>query len=305
MKKNQNKTVLHGTKTWECLFVIMLALIFITGCTPKDVDPLTLPVMEKDLETAPFPPETEELTITPRLLLPLVVFKDQTVTDTRLNQTIGFINSTFEEYGNFSVIPQNKVKELLSSEENQRFQASNIADAIQLGSSLNASFVGQLQVMISEAQVVDNIDHFKSNVNLTIFTTDSGQVVFKKDIQYDTLDPEASKLNLKKLVQEGFPLRGFILETRGERQYAKISMGKSLGIKIGREFQVRERVVKNEVVMGLTRKTISFSNLSLATLPVIEVMEDESWLRIDAKFRDMVKKGHVVFSKPEKGRIFP
>ncbi len=304
--KNHQIGVWKHIKLWGYLGIILFSFIFfLNGCAPKDVDPLTLPITEKDLETAPFPPENEELANTPRLLLSFVVFKDQTVTDDRLNNTIDFVHSVFEEFGNFTAVPRAKVKELLAVEENQRFQASNIADAIQLGTSLNADFVGQLQVMIGESQVVDNIDQYIANVNMTIFTTDSGQVVFKKDIAYDTQDPEASKTALKKMVQENFPLRGFILETRGGRQYAKISMGKSLGIKIGREFQVRERTVKNEVVMGLTRKTISFSNLSLATLPVIEVMEDEAWIRIDEKFRNNVKKGHVVFSKPEKGKLFP
>ncbi len=306
MKNNLIGTLLLKNVHWKFLLLTMLALILVLGgCAPKDVNPLSLPITEKDKETALFPPESDELSVAPRILLTLVVFKEQTVTDARLSSTLGFIHSIFEENGNFSAVPQNKVRELLAREENQHFQASNIADAIQLGASLEADFVGQLQVMIGESQVVDNIDHYKANVNFTIFTADSGQVVFKKDIVYDTLDPETSKKELKKLVQENFPLRGFILETRGDRQYAKISLGRSLGIKIGREFQVRERMVKNEVVMGMTRKTISFAPLALATLPVIEAMEDASWVRVDAKFRETVKKGHVVFSRPEKGGLFP
>ena len=306
MKNHRIAILMQNSLHWKHLLLTMLVLVFVLGgCAPKDVNPLSLPITEKDKETAPFPPESDELAITPRLLLSFVVFKEETVTDARLTKSLDFIHSTFEEYGNFSAIPQAKVKELLESAENQQFQPSNIADAIQLGNSLQADFVGQLQIMIAGSQVVDNIDHFKANVNFTIFTTDSGQVVFKKDIMYDTLDPETSKKELKKMVQENFPLRGFILETRGDRQYAKISLGRTLGIKIGREFQVRERVVKNEVVMGMTRKTISFSPLALATVPVIEVMEDSSWVRIDEKFRETVKKGQVVFSRPEKEKLFP
>ena len=286
------------------LLSILFALITLGSCTPQYVDPLTLDITEIDKEEAPFPPTSDELSVSPYLLLSLTTFKDPTVTDSRMNTVIRFIHKSFEQHANFSAIPMKKVDELLKTEENRRFQASNVADAIQLGKSLDAAFVGQFQIMIGESKVIKSIDHYVANVNLTIFTTDSGQVVFKKDIAFDTQDPEASERDLKKLVQEYFPLRAFILETRGDRQYGKISIGRSLGVKIGREFMIRERIVKSEIVMGMSRKTVSFSPLALAIVKVINVMEDESWIFITERDRDKVMKGQVLFSQPEKTNIF-
>jgi hypothetical protein len=280
-----------------------LLLVF-SSCTPKHVDPLTLGITGRDQQQSQFPPTVEELSASPYLLLSLITFKDATVTETRLSAIMTFVHRSFETNANFSAIPMKKVDELLASEANRRFMASNVADAIQLGTTLGADFVGQVQIMVGESQVVKSIDHFVANVNLTIFTTDSGQVIFKKDFAYDSQDPEGSEADLKKLVQQYFPLRAYILETRGDRQYAKISIGRSLGIKTGREFLVRQRTVKNDIVMGLSRRSVSYSPLALASVKVMEVMEDESWVFIGKRDRDKVMKGQTVFAKPEVLSLF-
>ncbi|MCG8337152.1 MAG: hypothetical protein MJE63_21845 [Proteobacteria bacterium] len=280
-----------------------LLLVF-SSCVPRYVDPLTLDITDRDKQQSAFPPTSEELSASPYLLLSLITFKDPTVTEPRLSTVMKFVHRSFEKNANFSAIPMKKVDELLASDANRRFMASNVADAIQLGTTLGANFVSQVQISISESQIVESIDQFVANVNFTIFTTDSGQVIFKQDFAYDSQDPVGSEADLKKLVQQYFPLRAYILETRGDRQYAKISIGRSLGVKNGREFLVRQRTVKNEIVMGLSRRTVSYSPLALASVKVMEVMEDESWVFIAERDRDKVMKGQTVFAKPEGRSLF-
>ena len=129
-------------------------------------------------------------------------------------------------------------------------------------------------------------------------------MVFQQNIGFDSQKPEKSGTELKLLVQKFFPLRGFILETRGGHQVAKISLGRSLGVKLNREFHIRERSVENKIVSGVVRKVISFSPIALATGKVIRVMENESWIAIDKKDRIKIKSGQVVFSLPEKKSSF-
>ena len=284
--------------------LLLLAGLLLPACVPQQVDPMSLPIMKNDLEEAENPPTAEELAVTPHLLLPFLVYKDDATTKLRLEAVMKFIQNAFRDYGNFLSVPQKKVAELLALEENKLFQSSNVADAIHLGKSLKASFVAQFQVFISESETIENIDTFKSKTNLTIFTTDSGQVVFKQDIVFDTQKIEQSEKTLRKVIQENFPLRGFILETRGGKQYAKISLGRSMGIKQGRRFQVRDRIVKKEILLGVARKTVSFAPLALATVSVVQVMEDEAWVEIDKNDRDKIKKGQVVFSLVEKNNIY-
>lgn len=303
-RERSNNLKMSPLFTSSSVLPFVLILFFLVGCAPKYVDPATLEITPMDREEAEYPPTEEELATAPRLLLPLIVSKGDAVTDVRLKRTLDFIHTSFNRHGNFTALSQDTVEELLSSEENRKFQASNVADAIQLGKSLNAQFVSQMQIVIAESKIVDNIDHYKAIANLTIFTTSSGQVVFKQDVVFDTQEVEDSKRKLKKMVQTYFPLKGYILETRGGRQYAKISLGSSLGIEPGREFLVRDRVVKNEIVSGFARRTVSYPTLALANVSVIKVMEDESWVAIDKDDRSKIRVGHVVFSQPESDSIY-
>ncbi|MBU3918169.1 hypothetical protein KKA14_21780 [bacterium] len=285
------------------LFMVVGAL-FLGSCANKEINPLSLKILETDKQEATFPPSQEELAIEPRLLLSLILYKDNTVTDDRLNQILSFVHQEFEKHGNFTTIPRNQIEALLANEENRRFQLSNVADAIQLGKSMDAAFVAQLQITIPESKIKEGVDTFKANINLTMFRTDSSQVILRKDIQFNTEKYKESSQILKKAVQENFSLRGYILETRGGQQVAKISLGRSMGIQLNREFQVRERIVETTLVEGATRKSVSFHPTALAVVKVIKIMENESWVEINLKDRSKIKKGQVVFSLPDNDNIF-
>lgn len=156
-----------------------------------------------------------------------------------------------------------------------------------------------MQITILESKMVENVDHFKANINLTIFTTDSGQVVIKQDVTYNSKDIESSDNSLKKLIQTYFPIRGYILETRGGKQVAKISLGRSAGIKLDRKIQIWQRKVHNEIINGASRRTVTFGTAALATAEVIRVYENESWVLIRKGDQHKIRKGQVIFTQPE------
>jgi len=281
------------------IVMICCASILLSGCAQKRINPLTLPILQSDSIEARFPPSKEELILRPYILLPLITYKDQTVTESRLNDVLHFIHSSLEENGNFSVMTRDQTKHLLAKEENRHFQPGNIADAIQLGASINVDFVSQMQITIIESKMVKNIDHIKANVNLTLFTTGSGQVIIKHDALYDSQNLERSDEALRQLVQTNFPIRGFILETRGGHQVAKISLGRSAGIKLGRQILIRERQVNSQIVNGVSRKTITFKAAALAKTKVIQVLENESWVAVNKGDQHKIKKGQVIFTLPK------
>lgn len=283
------------------LIIGWMIVLLISGCATKQLAPLSLPVLESDNKMAEFPPSDDELISHPNILVLLIVFKDKTVTADRLQRISNFIQAGFEKHGNFKAVSQETVDEFLARDENSRFQVSNIADAIQLGTALNATFVSQMEITILESKLIKGVDHFRANVNQTIFTTNSGQVVFRQNVSFDTNKIEESSIEQKALVQEYFPLRGFIMETRGGNQVARITLGRNSGIKLGREFLVRKREVKSQMVEGISRKTISFSTIALATVKVIKIMEDDSWVVVEKGDRQKIKIGQVVFSQKEKG----
>jgi|GEM_PF-1673012 len=299
MKQATNQTAFFLRVIRLPLLVIFGSVILLSGCAQKKIDPLTFPILEADKLEAQYPPSKDELVLRPNILLPLLVFKSQTVTEGRLKEISHFVNSSFKQYGNFSIISQNQTDTLLAKKENKHFQPSNVADAIQLGSSVNADFVSQMQATIIESKMVDNVDRFKANINLTVFRTDSGQVVVQENIRYDSQKYDRSYKDLKQLIQTYFQIRGYILETRGAHQVAKISLGRSVGIELGRKIQIRERIVKTQIINDVSHSIISFDVNALAETEVIKVMEDDSWVLVNKKDQVKIKKGQVVFTMPE------
>ena len=299
MKKDQENVPISSFKIQTVIISIVFIAFLISGCAPKKLNPLTLPIEKADLQEAQFPPTEDELVLRPYILLPLITATGPTVTKARLDDLRHFIHSSLESHGNFSVISAQHTAALLNKEENRHFQAGNIADAIQLGTSLNANFVSQMEMTIIESKMVDSVDHFKANVNLTIFTTDSGQVVIKRDIVYDSQELEDSEAKLRQLVQTYFPIRGYILETRGGHQVAKISLGRNAGIKLGRKIQVRERSVKSEIVNGVSRRTVTFGAAALTMAEVTRVQENDSWIQINKGDQHKIRIGQVIFTVAE------
>jgi len=287
-------------KLFSYLILSLLGLAMI-GCTQPKVDPMSLSILEGDRVEVEFPPSDEELMVQPRLMLPLIVYQGATVTAPRLAKVMAFLQDSFRKQGNFDFIAQEKIHALLKKEKNRRFQTNNVADAIELGLSQDATFVGQLEIKLIESKLVKGVDRFKAVINLGVLTTNTGQVVFKQDIYFNSANPKASQKKLKKMVQENFPMRGYILETRGGHEVARISLGRGLGLAIGRELLIRNRIQKIDMVGGLVRKRISFDPEAVAQVRVIKIMEDEAWVWIEEKDRAQIKLGQVVFTQPEKG----
>jgi hypothetical protein len=283
---------------------VIILLVWLGGCAPQRIDPMQLPVQPEDSVQTTHPPSTAELTRKARVLLPLVVYRDETVTGKRLQAVLEFIHKTFEAHGDFAVIPQKDVETLLADPANRQYQTANVSDAIQLGRSLKADFVSQMQITITESKVEKGIDRFSANVNLTVFTTDSGQVVVRQDIGYHSHKLSESEKQLRALVQQYFPLRGFILETRGGRQVAKLSVGRSLGVTLGREFQVRERTIKTEYVDGVAVQTIAYAPPVIAIIKVFLLGEEDCWAQVKEADRSKIQVGQSVFSLPERTGIF-
>ena len=282
-------------------FLLLITSISLGACTQPKIDPLKLKILPQDRARAEFPPSEEELLTQPRLALPLVVYRGGDVTDSRLQRAFNFFQTAFKKHGNFTFIPLESVNLLLKKNENAHFQTTNVADAIEMAKKQNASFVVQLSVDLLGSQRIKGVDHFKIRLDTGVITTNSGQVVFKEAIFMDTRNLTKSKKKIKKQVQKNFPLKGYILETRGGHQVAKISIGRSKGLTVGRKLLIRNRTVKKVMVNGVVKRTISFDPQALANAKVIEIHEDYAWITIEKETQEQIKAGQVVFTVPEKG----
>ena len=277
----------------------MLALL-VSSCSEKKIDPYALPIAPEDLITAEFPPTREELVPVLEQMLILVAAGNGSVSQDRLDHILAFVRSGVHYYSNVTCIPPQELEEALKEKAFRAFQPDSVSEVIRLGRKLNARFAIQLRTTFKETKPNEGVDRFAAKVSLTAIRTDSGRIMFTESLEYNSSDPKRSMKTLGRQVQKYFPIQGFILETRGNRQVAKISVGRSLGVKLGRVFFVRERVIENMAVTGGVGKVTSYSRNVVAPVRVFRVMENESWVFIPKKNRSKIQLGQVLFSQPEK-----
>ena len=280
---------------------IAFSFSLFTACSQPKVEPdLMISGPTDQLETK-FPPTTEDLTYRKRHILPLVIKTGDNITDARKQEVLNFLSQSFLKIGDIYTTKKNDIESRLNQENFQGFQSANIPDALILGQELNVNFLSQIRITQKKQK---NKNTFKADLDLSVFSVGSGQLAFREIIPYDSKNTKKGEKALKKLIQSYFPIKGYILETRGDHQVAKISVGRSAGVLLKRTFFIHEREIKSEIVKGIVRTTNSFSNTPLASGKVIQVSENESWILIKKKDRPKVLKGQAVFAQPEKTGMF-
>ena len=291
MERKRNKFVVG---------VFILAVSCVSFSCQKKINPEQLEITAIDRQQAKFSPTKTELIPQRNDIAFLLTGQDPQITLQRLENIQNFLVYTFMKYGNFTTIPFQKVDTLIHSVEYENFRRKNILDVIQLGLDLQATFIAQKDIsLIASRQNRDGTDVFQVDIRLAIYDVSSHQNVMTKVIRYDSSNPVKSEKLLRTEIQKHFPLRGYIVETRGNRQIGKISLGKSLGITLQREFHVRTRTVEQSVVDALVRRKVTFSRQPLATVKVVKILENESWVEILEKDRPAIRVGQVVFALPE------
>lgn len=291
-------------KLSHLIIQIGIVLLLVSNCTEKQVDPDLLQILPEDKIVDAFPPSPEELIPKVYQVMTLVSAKDATVTDTREEALVSFIKTGFIKYSHVKHIDEKELQNKLSDKAYSGFQPDNVAEAIQLGKDLNARYLAQLQLTILESKMENSVDRYKATIDFNVFTTDAGQNRLSEKIAYNSADLKDATSQLKSVIQTHFPVMGYILETKGGHQVAKISVGRNVGIKLNREFLIKSRKVESKELDGFVRKTITYSKMSVAVGKVIKVMENESWLAIPKEDLDKIKIGQAVFSQPEKGKWF-
>lgn len=281
--------------------IIAFSFFLLTACSQVKVEPDLLISSSADQLETKFPPTKDDLTYRKRYILPLLIEGDEMISNSRKKEVLSFLSQAFLKMGDIYTIAEQDVITRLTQENFQGFQAANIPEALLLGQELQANYLSQIRIAPKKQK---NKNSFKAGIDLSVFSVGSGQLAFREIIPYDAKSTKRGKKALKKLIQSYFPIKGFILETRGDHQVAKISVGRSAGVKLKRTFLIHERKVKSELVQGIMRKTNSFSDAPVASGKVIQVMENESWILIKKKERPNVLKGQVVFAKPEKSGMF-
>ncbi len=111
---------------------------------------------------------------------------------------------------------------------------------------------------------------------------------------------KASDKHFKRNIAVYFPLKGFIISTKGDRILLKINLGKKLNVKKGDFFAVHSRKIIVETKTNLTaiytQRKIKYSNNYLARVRVVKVESEYSWALAHPKDSKKIKAGMPIFS---------
>ena len=95
------------------------------------------------------------------------------------------------------------------------------------------------------------------------------------------------------LVRGRFPLGGFIIESRANRAYVRINLGRLNRVSVEQDCKIFRRVLKkNKGSNGKFISSIEFDRIGQLTL--FRVQEDFSWGKVPSNFRGTILKGDAV-----------
>ncbi len=278
------------------LFVLLVMVGGLIGCSGPKVTFREAAVLPGDQKEAPYPPQPKDLLS----VQPFVVFgsvqMDTALSASHKDLSMSFLRSMLQEEGSLQFIQERRIQTALQRPEFQNYSGTSPKDVVALATHLRAKYAAVVQIIPSREKVEDG--EWATYMTLEIYQSPSGNKIFNQSFDFVSSKTKELWEKLKPEMQDAFPLRGFISETRNNRTFARISLGKADGVKPKRLFGIFRRdiqaVTKED---GSTVRRTIYS--SVGQLEITDVMERESWGTIRERDRGKVLKGDAVFSKAE------
>ena len=252
--------------------ILLLGFSLAAGCSPSLPNPLSAPKTERDLKRLEV--AESRLTYRPKSLLIL----PSPLEGEEAKALFYFSASLFKAQAGLTPIDRNLLLKLIKRSENKDFNPRNLVQSIALAENLSADYLLLMRKTLLKG---------KEATYLQLIDPVSTERLFEATLPW----PPKGSSKLERRLQEKFPLLGVILETRGSGQFAKISLGKSFGVKVGRSFIVK---IKPQ---GTEQK-------ALARGKVVQVKENDSWLEIDREDREQIMIGQEAQSRPKRSWLF-
>ncbi|HIQ25531.1 MAG TPA: hypothetical protein EYH43_06075 [Persephonella sp.] len=277
-------------------FLFVIFLLIFSSCTKKDISPIygKITLIDRQIASIPSICKREYRKITKPPVVAIVDFTNNTTFDTASLKDI---------YGNIN------------------YRQSTVGEIV----GIRGNNIG---VGVYRKRTIGNIDVFLQNINLTvkILDTQTGQVIFSKDIEgratigkvpiltYDAIIGGiklATKEAIKKAkldLSKYFSVKGYILQIRTlpkeEKRFALINLGSKQEVKAGDKFIIYMFDVIEDPISG--KKECLKIKLPVYLEVTNYVQNNSSWTNIERDEKDIkrVKIRHLVEKIAEKkGKI--
>ena len=279
-----------------------LLILSLSGCGQKQIMLMNAPLDTGD--KVPLPPTDEELLTSKSFVAFLPVQYAENLSRYHKALSVSFVQSVLEEYGDLKIIDDIRVSRALNRSEflrlnsdlNQsklrRFEDDLVKQTVELGKWLRVRYIVLMRVQPSPEKVDPN--DWSTYIRFRIIRVED-PVKNELNHEFTFIFSESNDIweELGSLVRGRFPLSGFIIESRANRAYVRINIGRKNRIKDEQECKIFRRVRKK--IKGSNGSTISSYEVNkIGKLRLFRVQEDFSWGKVPSKFREAIRQGDAV-----------
>ena len=281
---------------------VFLLLLSAAGCGQKQIMLMNAPLDTGD--KVPLPPTDEELLTSKSFVAFLPVQYAGNLSRYHKALSVSFVQSVLEEYGDLKIIDDIRVSRALNRSEFaklnadlkqsklRRFEDELVKKTVELGKWLRVRYIVLMRVQSSPEKVDSN--DWSTYIRFRIIRVED-PVKNELNHEFTFIFSESNDIweELGSLVRGRFPLSGFIIESRANRAYVRINIGRKNRIKDEQECKIFRR--KPKKIKGSNGGTISSYEVDrIGQLQLFRVQEDFSWGKVPSKFREVIRQGDAV-----------
>ena len=283
-------------------YAVFLLILSTAGCGQKQIMLMNAPLDTGD--KVPLPPTDEELLTSKSFVAFLPAQYAENLSRYHKALSVSFVQSVLEEYGDLKIIDDIRVSRALNRSEFvrlntdlkrsklRRFEDDLVKQTVELGKWLRVRYIVLMRVQPSPEKVDPN--DWSTYIRFRIIRVED-PVKNELNHEFTFIFSESNDIweELGSLVRGRFPLSGFIIESRANRAYVRINIGRKNRIKDEQECKIFRRVRKK--IKGSNGRIISSYGVNRkGQLQLFRVQEDFSWGKVPSKFRERIRQGDAV-----------
>ena len=295
------KGIVGRITCWRTLLLLLCSSL-LASClsTLPDID--NLRIFSEDRRSAPFAPTSEELTAEMSFVAVLPPRTQSGVTNYANDYSVTFIKSMMENAGNLQVFPDQRIKQVLDSNEYRMLDITREEDAIKLGEALRVKYLVMLDT--SPATFSHDDDDWSAVVTMHLYQLSPTKKLAEETFPYQHSELEDMRMDLRPKLQAALPLRAFLVETYERRKVAKLNVGMDQGAEELDRFAVFRRDKRSsqpEIVdygRGKSARITTHSEdygTMVGTLEIFSSKQNESWALLEPAKGEEILPGDAAF----------
>ena len=209
--------------------------VFLSSCT--SVIPYHEATIEiSDQKTARYPPSNIDLLEKQDFIFFITLPQKDHVLTVEQKNLVKMLQEQVLYYGNLQELPENRIQYAKRQPKFQNLRSEK--EILKLGRSLKVQYASILEVTDPPKKSPQSVSAF---AKIKIYQIFPESLILQTGISFEKEKEDEIKKGIKLRIQTALPQRGFILETKANRTWIKISLGQQDHIFPNRRFRIYRR----------------------------------------------------------------